>query len=56
METCNVRIGEREYIGYIAETEKEKEIGLSNCEELEKIDGREEAMLFVYDTPQHLDF
>ena len=56
METCNIQIGNKEYIGYIAKTEEEKEIGLSECEELETIDGKEEAMLFVYDEPQHLDF
>lgn len=56
METCNIRIGNKEYIGYIAKTEEEKEIGLSECEELETIDGKEEAMLFVYEEPQHLDF
>lgn len=56
METCNIRIGNKEYIGYIAKTEEEKEIGLSECEELETIGGKEEAMLFIYDTPQHLDF
>ena len=56
METCNIRIGNKEYIGYIAKTEEEKEIGLSECEELETIGGKEEAMLFVYEEPQHLDF
>lgn len=56
MKTCNIRIGNKEYLGYIAKTEEEKEIGLSECEELEKIDGKEESMLFPYNEPQHLDF
>lgn len=56
METINLRINNKEYLTYIAETEEEKEIGLSECEELEKIGGKEEAMLFPYDQPQHLDF
>lgn len=56
METINLRINDKEYLAYIAESEEEKEIGLSNCEELEKVGNREEAMLFPYDQPQHLDF
>ena len=36
----------------VAESEEEKEVGLSNCEELES----DEAMLFIYEEPQHLDF
>lgn len=56
METINLRINNKEYLAYIAETEEEKEIGLSECEELEKIGSKEEAMLFPYDQPQQLDF
>ena len=56
METINLRINHKDYLTYVAETDEEKEIGLSECEELEKVGGKEEAMLFPYDTPQHLDF
>lgn len=56
METINLRINNKDYLTYVAETDEEKEIGLSECEELEKVGGKEEAMLFPYDTPQHLDF
>lgn len=47
-----VRVGKKAYRAIVAESEEEKEIGLSNCEELES----DEAMLFIYDEPQHLDF
>lgn len=47
-----VRVGKKTYRAIVAESEEEKEIGLSNCEELES----DEAMLFVYEEPQHLDF
>lgn len=47
-----VRVGKKAYRAIVAESEEEKEVGLSNCEELES----DEAMLFVYDAPQHLDF
>lgn len=56
METINLRINNKDYLTYVAETDEEKEIGLSECEELEKVGGKEEAMLFPYDAPQHLDF
>lgn len=56
MKTCIVKIKDKEYLAYIAESEDEKIIGLSNCSELELIDNKEEAMLFPYDKPQHLDF
>lgn len=56
METINLRINNKDYLTYVAKTDEEKEIGLSECEELEKVGGKEEAMLFPYDTPQHLDF
>lgn len=56
METINLRINNTDYLTYVAKTDAEKEIGLSECEELEKVGGKEEAMLFPYDTPQHLDF
>ena len=56
METINLRINNKDYLTYVAETDEEKQIGLSECEELEKVGGKEEAMLFPYDTPQHLDF
>ena len=47
-----VRVGKKTYRAIVAESEEEKEVGLSNCEELES----DEAMLFVYEEPQHLDF
>ena len=47
-----VRVGKKTYRAIVAESEEEKEIGLSDCEELES----DEAMLFVYEEPQHLDF
>lgn len=47
-----VRIGKKTYNCLIAESEEEKEIGLSNTESMEDNEG----MLFVYDKPQHLDF
>ena len=47
-----VRVGKKAYRAIVAESEEDKEIGLSNCEELES----DEAMLFVYEEPQHLDF
>ena len=47
-----VRIGKRTYNCLIAESEEEKEIGLSNTEFMEDNEG----MLFIYEEPQHLDF
>lgn len=47
-----VRIGKKTYNCLIAESDEEKEIGLSNTESMEDNEG----MLFIYDEPQHLDF
>ena len=47
-----VRIGKKSYRVLLAETDKEKEIGLSETAEMDD----DEGMLFVYDKPQHLDF
>lgn len=47
-----VRIGNKTYNCLIAESEEEKEVGLSDVEEMNKNEG----MLFIYDQPQHLDF
>lgn len=47
-----VRIGKKSFRVIVAETEQEKEIGLSDAEEMDD----DEGMLFVYDEPQHLDF
>ena len=47
-----VRIGKKTYNCLIAESDEEKEIGLSNTESMENNEG----MLFIYDKPQHLDF
>lgn len=51
-----VRIGKKSYRAIVAETEEEKERGLQDVEELECDKNGGEAMLFVYDSPQHLDF
>lgn len=56
MEQKKIKIGNREYLAYIAESEEEKQKGLQGVEELEVEDDLEEAMLFPYDEPQHLDF
>lgn len=57
METTKVRVNNKEYLAYLAVSEEEKEVGLQDVEELEKhAGGVEDAMLFVYDAPQHLDF
>lgn len=56
MEKQKIKIGNKEYLAYLAISEEEKEKGLQGVEELEIEDGLEEAMLFVYDEPQHLDF
>lgn len=47
-----VRIGNKTYRVLIAESEEEKEEGLSDIEEMDD----DEGMLFKYDSPQHLDF
>lgn len=47
-----VRVGKKTYRAIVAESEEEKEMGLSDCEELES----DEGMLFIYKEPQHLDF
>lgn len=47
-----VRIGKKSFRVIVAETEQEKETGLSGVEEMDS----DEGMLFVYDEPQHLDF
>lgn len=56
MKTQKIKIGNIDYLAYIAQSEEEKETGLQNVEELENRDGLQEGMLFVYDEPQHLDF
>ena len=57
METTKVRVNNKEYLAYLAVSEEEKEVGLQDVEELERhAGGVEDAMLFVYDAPQHLDF
>lgn len=56
MEKQKIKIGNKEYLAYLAVSEEEKEKGLQGVEELEIEDGLEEAMLFIYDEPQHLDF
>ena len=47
-----VRIGKKSFRVIVAETEQEKETGLSGVEEMDS----DEGMLFVYEAPQHLDF
>ena len=47
-----VRIGKKSFRVLIAETDEEKEIGLSETAEMDD----DEGMLFIYDEPQHLDF
>lgn len=56
MEQKKIKIGNKEYLAYLAVSEEDKEKGLQGVEELEIKDGIEEAMLFPYDRPQHLDF
>ena len=56
METKEITIGNYKYLAYIAVTEDEKETGLQGVLELERINGLEEGMLFVYDSPQLLEF
>ena len=52
MEQKKIKIGNKEYLAYLAVSEEDKEKGLQGVEELEIKD----AMLFPYDKPQHLDF
>lgn len=57
METKIIKIGNKEYLAYIAASDVEKEQGLKGVEELELVeceDGkeREEAMLFPYSEAQ----
>lgn len=56
MNTQKIKIGDTEYLAYLAITDEEKEIGLQEVEELEVEDGLQEGMLFIYDESQHLDF
>lgn len=57
METIQIKINDKIYNALIAESEEEKENGLKGVIELEELeDGSQEAMLFPYDSPQHLDF
>lgn len=57
METAKVKINDKEYLAYLAISDEEKEAGLQDVQELETLDeGVQEAMLFIYDVPQHLDF
>lgn len=57
MDKTIIKINDKEFIAYVAETEEEKEIGLQNVESLEKDNmGRDEGMLFPYDKPQLLTF
>ena len=57
METIQIKINDKIYNALIAETEEEKENGLKGVVELEELeDGSQEAMLFPYNSPQHLDF
>lgn len=56
METIRLKIANKEYDVFLAQTEEEKEIGLQNVEELEENKGIGEGCLFVYEAPQHLDF
>lgn len=57
METIQIKINDKIYNALIAESEEEKENGLKGVVELEELeDGSQEAMLFLYDSPQHLDF
>ena len=47
-----VRVGKKSFRVIVAETDQEKETGLSGVEEMDS----DEGMLFVYEAPQHLDF
>lgn len=52
MKTINLEINDKEYNVLIAQTEDEKATGLMNVEEMDP----DEGMLFLYDTPQTLEF
>ena len=52
MKTINLEINDKEYNVLIAQTEDEKATGLMNVEEMDDNEG----MLFIYDTPQILEF
>ena len=52
MKTIKLEINDKEYNVLVARTEEEKERGLMNVIELEPNEG----MLFIYDTPQTLEF
>lgn len=48
MEQKRIKIGEKEYLAYIADTPETRERGLMGVEELEVVDGLEEVMLFDF--------
>lgn len=52
MKTINLEINDKEYNVLVAQTEDEKATGLMNVEEMDDNEG----MLFIYDTPQILEF
>lgn len=52
MKTINLEINDKEYNVLIAQTEDEKATGLMNVMEMDDNEG----MLFIYDTPQTLEF
>lgn len=52
MKTINLEINNKEYNVLLAQTEDEKATGLMNVEEMDP----DEGMLFIYDTPQTLEF
>lgn len=52
MKTIQIEINDKIYNVLLAQTEEEKEQGLMNVEELDSNEG----MLFIYDSPQHVDF
>ena len=52
MKTINLEINDKEYNVLVAQTEDEKATGLMNVEEMDNNEG----MLFIYDTPQTLEF
>lgn len=52
MKTTQIEINNKEYNVLVAQTEDEKATGLMNVEEMDDNEG----MLFIYDTPQTLEF
>ena len=52
MEKIEIKINDKKYDVLVANTESEKEIGLSNIESMDD----DEGMLFKYDRPQHVIF